>query len=168
MDIPTSSTDLTVYQNPNEAKLQRVFLYYYPAYPGIYLNGSSMQDVIQINTDGFNTEELEVYVLKQMNPVYGMSAVSSKDRIYGPAISVNSTKDGASVTAVELYHNLTKHLYSVDSSSGVSIAGCTDMGFYMSDAHASASHQLMHNVVVEICEHGSNEVIASLSGTIND
>ena len=120
VDIPTSSTDLTVYQNPNAAKLQRVFLYYYPAYPGIYLNGSSMQVVIQINTDGFNTEELDIYVLKQMNPVYGMSAVSSKDRVYGPAISVNSTKDGASVTAVELYHNLTKHLYSADSSSGVS------------------------------------------------
>lgn len=168
VDIPTSSTDLTVYQNSNEAKLQRVFLYYYPAYPGIYRNGSSMQDVIQINTDGFNTEELDVYVLKQMNPVYGMSAVSSKDRVYGPAISVNSTKDGASVTAVELYHNLTKHLYSADSSSGVSIAGCTNMGFYMSDAHAKASHQLMHNVVIEISEHGSNEVIASLSGTIND
>ncbi|MBQ7944476.1 MAG: prepilin-type N-terminal cleavage/methylation domain-containing protein [Lachnospiraceae bacterium] len=163
VDIPMGYYTMVAYDNANEANLERVFLYYYPAYGGLYLNGSDIQDEIRIETTGFGVDSLECYLLKQINTRFDETTIRHKENSYGPQIVV----DSGGTDVVNLRHNIEEHLYEHTALTYTSYSGdINSKSSYMTDT--SESYQLMYKVQIDMKEAGESEVIASLSGTVSD
>jgi len=138
----------------NNAELQRVYLYYYPAYKhsgnGVEACGS---DTITINNASGTS--IDVYVVKQKNSVFSSALLSVCEGDY--SVAVNGNNDTI------LYHNLNTTL----SNTGIpvySVSGVTDKGALWVD---EPDKKLIYKVEITVYKNGSTEELYKLSGTTN-
>lgn len=167
LDFPLDGTDYVVdllmyspdgwhvefYNNPPEAGLERVFIYYYPNY-------EVTKDTINISTSGFGSDKLDCYLLKQKRPGMSNSSIMTEEASYVPEI--NGTGN------LNLYHNFGENISGSSSVPTVSPSGFAASRSYVDTTVVKEDRTLMYKVTVNLYEAGGTEVIASFDGTMND
>lgn len=164
LDIPTSGTTVTFYDNANEAGLERVFVYYYPVY--VAQHADTVKDVIKFETEGFESgRTLECYLLKQLpsEAVMSKTTVGIKENGYSPVV------EGTSM--LKLIHNFNQNITGVGTTGGATTSGFASYG-YMDERPTQSlqakEYQLIYNVKVDIYEQGTTNLLATLQGTKMD
>lgn len=161
LDIPTSATEITFYNNSNAAKLERVFVYYYPVY--VAKHTDAVKDVIEFQTSGFEMgRTLECYLLKQLpsESVMSETTVGVKEGSYNPDVR------GTSI--LNLVHNFNENIGGGILTTMPDPQGFASKRSYMNNDLTKAEYQLMYDVNVEIRESGTTNVLATLQGTKMD
>lgn len=138
----------------NNAELQKVYLYYYPAYKHSY-NGvkECNSDVITINNASGTS--IDVYVVKQKNSVFSDPQLVVCEGDYSVAVSGNND--------TILYHNLNTTLSGTGTPT-YSASGVTDKGALWVD---EPDKKLIYKVEITVYKNGSTEELYKLSGTTN-
>lgn len=152
------SVSYDCYDNTNtvgyNAELQKVYLYYYPAYKHSY-NGVKECNSDAITINNASGRSIDVYVVKQKNSVFSAPQLVVCEGDYSVAVSGNND--------TILYHNLNTTL----SGTGIpvySASGVTDKGALWED---EPDKKLIYKVDITVCKHGSSDALYTLSGTTN-
>ena len=152
----------TIYDNTNTrdegAKLENLYLYYYPAYSSSISGAPIQSDIIRINnTTG---SSLSVYLLKQKR---GLGNLLTLENSYTP--------DVYGIGDLVLHHNLTTNLADETSTCGhVDFSGFTSKD---TDLLEKKSEYLLYSVKVSIYKEGAaaggflTAPLLELEGTIN-
>ena len=105
--IPSLDITFKIYDNSNTqangARLENIYLFYYPPYNNLGINFT--QDVININNN--LDRDLNVYVMKQMRNDMSEAEISVKEATYDPDIIGNVSDPTLSIF---LYHNLNQNI----------------------------------------------------------
>lgn len=162
---PIARSPVLVYDNTstvgNGAKLENIYVYYYPAYknslPGVEIASE------KININNGTGVEKKVFLIKQYNESFS-STLNTCENSYTPQI--NESGDG-----IKLYHNLYTNLS--DPSGTV---GTVDMNVVheTSDILPTESKVLVYDVHVSIYKQGeaaagfTDSPLLTLDGSMND
>ena len=174
---PSSSVVSYTYEifsnSSSGASLENIYMLYYPAYPqvtglslypfGVDSNGFS--EHISINNNLPDGREVNLYLVKQINPTYGTDALGvakllTLENSY--AVKVSATSPNGAVT--NLYHNLWNNLGDatatpVDKSASW-FSGVTQKSMVEKD-----NKELMYDFVVQIYRAGSYETSTNSMGS---
>lgn len=152
LDTATPANDIIFYNNPSAVGLERIFIYYYPAY--------GIEDEIRFETQGSWSNNVECYLLKQVPDVSVMTAteLGIAESNYKPKIM------GTSI--IDLRHNFGMNIGAASGHLDPIMSGFSTTLDYMNSNITKKNYQLMYNVVVEIFHGG--EVVSVLEGTKND
>lgn len=148
-----ATLELEFYNNPQEAGLERIFIYYYPDY--------QVEDVIKFETTGFSTTEtLECYLIKQKRTDISEGEQALGESSYVPQINGTGT--------LKLFHNFNENI-----GGGATVPTVTPSGFaasqsYLDTGLIKTQKTLMYTIAVDLYEEGGTSVVTSLRGTIND
>lgn len=161
-----TASPITIYDNTatvgNGAKLENIYLYYYPAYKNNYTGIRIDKETIKIN----NTTGIEknIFLIKQLNKALTPAELNTCENSYNPRIIESG--DG-----IQLYHNL----YSNLSDPGGTY-GTVDMNVVHehSDILPMESKVLVYDVQVSVYEQGAAAMgfagapLLALDGSMND
>ncbi|MBE5884208.1 MAG: prepilin-type N-terminal cleavage/methylation domain-containing protein [Lachnospiraceae bacterium] len=176
-DLTTEEVDITSSTNPysvsyscydnsatksNGAKLEKLYLYYYPAYKTSGY-GWLPCDSDAISIVNNSTTLKDIYILKQKNTTISDTNTAIGENTYAMAVSCNNTSGTADLN---VYHNLGTKLEGAGSGSySFSGASATERGTpWVEDTDSTV---LVFDVKVEVMKHGSTEVLCELTGTTN-
>ncbi len=161
VDIPNTLPSLKFYENPHlasgESRLERVFIYYYPAY--------GMQEQINISTTGITTP-IECYLLKQLPPSGVMSndVVKNYEGSYSPDINGNSM--------LKLRHNYEENIADeggTHATVNLGSGGFAEIKEYMDESLVEKKNlSVLYNITVEVKDSSGMTTLVSLSGTKNE
>lgn len=138
----------------NNAELQKVYLYYYPAYKHSY-NGVKECNSDAITINNASGRSIDVYVVKQKNSVFSAPQLVVCEGDYSVAVSGNND--------TILYHNLNTTLSGTGTPT-YSASGVTDKGALWVD---EPDQKLIYKVEIIVCQNGSTEELYKLNGTTN-
>ncbi len=167
--IVDQSDDATAYEVYNNsvtrttgAKLDNVFIYYYPAYDSDLLGAKCEEDTIVIsNNSGM---QRNVYLVKQVTPGLSAPGLFNNEATYKPRVSLQGSN------GINLYHNLRKKL----SGAGVALnsisyrgSGSAKDNLY-EDWYEKESRILVYNVQITVTDKQKGTVEIILDGSMND
>ncbi len=153
-----SAGEYKVYSNPikdGEHPLQRLLIYYYPAYQ------MEHGDTVRIkNPDAMN---LECHLIKQKDPGLTYAQLQTKETNYKPAVKC----EGAG--HVVLYHNLNSNLADKSNIPG-GASGITTFSEVQPYIGNSFKKQkvLVYKLEMKLKESGTETEIAHFEGTMNE
>lgn len=144
------------------AKLDNIFLYYYPAYDNELVGAECKEDsIVILNNSGV---QRNVYLVKQVRPGLSDVGLFNSEATYKPKVSLQGSN------GINLYHNLRKKL----SGAGVALnsityrpAGSAKDNLY-EDWFEKENKILVYNVQVTVTDKQKGTVEVVLDGSIND
>lgn len=144
------------------AKLDNVFLYYYPAYDNELLGAKCAEDsIVILNNSGV---QRNVYLVKQVRPGLSEPGLFNCEATYKPKVSLQGSN------GINLYHNMRKKL----SGAGVALnsityraTGSAKDNLY-EDWFDKENKILVYNVQVTVTDKQKGIVEVVLDGSIND
>lgn len=163
-ELDAAGTPAVVYNNTltaaEGARLENVYLYYYPAYrnvAGIKINA----ETILIQND--SGEAKNIYLIKQVNNTLSNGRLLTCENSYTPTVTGSGT--------INLYHNLRNNLASESGTVGtVTISGVTEK----TQIVESNPEYLLYEVVVSIYKEGAaasgfpaDACLLTISGSMN-
>lgn len=153
---PAGTGEYTVYTNPIEGgvhPLQRLMIYYYPAY-----DLERDETILVKNEAGL---DLDCYLIKQKNAGLTNAQLDVKETSYKPG--VNCTGSGN----VILYHNLNTNLGGNSFAGGAGhITTFAEVKDYAGDHFFKVQKALVYKLELKVSANGSQ--IASFEGTMNE
>ena len=167
--IVDQSDDANAYEEYNNsvtrisgAKLDNIFLYYYPAYDNELVGAECKEDsIVILNNSGV---QRNVYLVKQVRPGLSDVGLFNSEATYKPKVSLQGSN------GINLYHNLRKKL----SGAGVALnsityrpAGSAKDNLY-EDWFEKENKILVYNVQVTVTDKQKGTVEVVLDGSIND
>ncbi len=167
--VVDQSDDATAYEVYNNsitrttgAKLDNVFLYYYPAYDNDLLGAECEEDSIVINNN--SGVQRNVYLVKQVRPGLSQVGLFNSEATYRPKVYLQGSN------GINLYHNMNKKLSGAGSASaslnyrtsGSAIDVVSDEWF------EKETKILVYNVQVTVTDKQKGTVEVVLDGSIND
>ena len=152
----------TLYENPTDKGLGRVFIYYYPQYDVI-------KDTIEVNNAA--DIKFQCYALKQRADDIKEADLQIKENGYKPEIKASGSASGA----VELFHNFDYNIGTfVDMSWGKTPTGFSKVHSYKDDSTAfvedveDTSTILSYTLDLEITRSGAAKSSVKLQSTMNE
>lgn len=106
-----------IYENSDtgdhSAKVENVYLFYYPAYQGALSMYPFLSDYIQISNDladgnAPDSRQINFYLIKQKNPAYPDSSLQTLESGY--EVTVKGYNTGSADPDINLYHNFAENL----------------------------------------------------------
>lgn len=142
------------------ARLEKVYLYYYPAYRDVAGVKISSDTIVLQNDSG---ETKDVYLIKQVNGTLSNIRLNNCENSYTPTVT-------GSGSTINLYHNLNTNLAGGGTVATVSISGVTEM----TQIVESNPEYLLYEVVVSVYEEGAaangfpaDSCLLELNGSMN-
>lgn len=165
VDGSDDSTTYNVYDNTvtiaNGARLDNVFIYYYPAYNNNYLGSACEKDDIIITNNTGKTRN--VYLVKQAKPGLSGASLYNSEQSYHP----NVTLLGSS--GINLYHNMLKKLGGGVVSANISARSAgSAVDSLHEEWYDEESKIMVYDVVVTVTDLKKGTVEMVLNGSIND
>lgn len=105
------------------APLERVYLYYYPAYSNYNATGYEISEDKIVIENNSGSEDINFYLVKQIEHTNRNLATS--EATYTPVVSLSSAGTGNEV----LFHNLNQDISGTGVPGGFTISGCTAKTF---------------------------------------
>lgn len=155
--------DYAVYNNTNTltqgARLNNVYLYYFPLYDDDTVEARCMTDEIVIN-NGCATVE-NIYLVKQVAGGYNGTTLETVEVGYKPQIYLNGS------TSVSFYHNLNVNLGKAITPAGFTDTCMHNSGSYQikTDFAGKKARVLVFKVKVHVIQNGQEVFV--LDGSIN-
>lgn len=144
------------------AKLDNIFLYYYPAYDNELLGAKCEEDsIVILNNSGV---QRNVYLVKQVRPGLSDVGLFNSEATYKPKVYLQGSN------GINLYHNMRKKL----SGAGVALNSITYRGTgsakdnLYEDWFDRENKILVYNVQVTVTDKQKGTVEVVLDGSIND
>ena len=145
----------------NGARLDNVFIYYYPAYNNNYLGSACEKDDIIITNNTGKTRN--VYLVKQAKPGLSGASLYNSEQSYHP----NVTLLGSS--GINLYHNMLKKLGGGVVSANISARSAgSAVDSLHEEWYDEESKIMVYDVVVTVTDLKKGTVEMVLNGSIND
>lgn len=187
-DASSTETEITVYDNDatikgatfknRPAKLDSIYLYYYPAYSALYgsgskdsivvegtltnlYNGSSLMDA---NAEATGTKPLKLFVAKQLTN--SLTTVELNNSEQGYEVSVQNNVSGGG--GVSLVSNLRQNLSPLGSpTTPPTIAGFCESDMSIAD-NLVDEVEFLYSLKVYVYNEGTTKEVAYFEGTTND
>ncbi len=142
------------------ARLEKVYLYYYPAYRNVAGVKINSETIALQNNSG---EAKDIYLIKQVNGTLSNVWLNNYENSYTPTV----TGEGSTIN---LYHNLNTNLAGGGTTASVSISGVTEMTQLLENN----PQYLLYEVVVSVYEEGAaangfpaDSCLLELNGSMN-
>ncbi len=166
----SGTTTREIYNNTNTvmggAKLEAIYLYYYPQYKSVEYASADAGDEIVIQSSVGSA--IDVFLMKQKNPGYTDAVIQSKETGYRVRVS------GSGTGAVNLYHNYNR---IIGGTGGVPAAPSIATGDFASVQDYQAKTKevpLLYSLKVEVFERRDGGALCAgerfvvLEGTMNE
>ena len=142
------------------AHLEKVYLYYYPAYRDVSGVKISSETIILQNNSG---EAKDIYLIKQVNGTLSNVWLNNYENSYSPTVTGTGS-------AINLYHNLNTNLAGGGTTASVSISGVTEK----TQLVENNPEYLLYEVIVSVYEEGAaangfpaESCLLELNGSMN-
>ena len=142
------------------AHLEKVYLYYYPAYRDVSGVKISSETIILQNNSG---EAKDIYLIKQVNGTLSNVWLNNYENSYSPTVTGTGS-------AINLYHNLNTNLAGGGTTASVSISGVTEK----TQLVENNPEYLLYEVIVSVYEEGAaangfpaESCLLELNGSLN-
>ncbi|MBD5479169.1 MAG: prepilin-type N-terminal cleavage/methylation domain-containing protein [Lachnospiraceae bacterium] len=142
------------------AHLEKVYLYYYPAYRDVSGVKISSETIILQNNSG---EAKDIYLIKQVNGTLSNVWLNNYENSYSPTVTGTGS-------TINLYHNLNTNLAGGGTTASVSISGVTEK----TQLVENNPEYLLYEVIVSVYEEGAaangfpaESCLLELNGSMN-
>ncbi|MDE6364665.1 MAG: hypothetical protein K2L86_10490, partial [Lachnospiraceae bacterium] len=146
-----------IYENPQTAKLNRLFVYYYPQYDvGIG------KDVIEIKNDA-GIPDFQCYIVKQVAEDISMNRIKIEENHYSATVELVNSALG-----FKIFHNFNDNIGGGSSHTAPSMpTTCVEAG-YIDPAMFSEEEVLSYKVKIAVTNAVGGAAVTELESTVNE
>ena len=146
-----------IYENPQAAKLNRLFVYYYPQYDvGIG------KDIIEIKNDA-GIPDFQCYIIKQVAEDISMNRIKIEENHYSATVELVNSALG-----FKIFHNFNENIGGGSSHTAPSMPStCTESG-YIDPAMFAQKEVLSYQVKIVVTNAVGGGIVTELESTVNE